>query len=61
MVTSLTETSNETNKSFFTNVCVLLDIINNLALRFKLVMNCKNAYNEAGTYRNHRDTLNKTS
>ena len=26
MVTSLTETSNETNKSFFTNVCVLLFI-----------------------------------
>ena len=28
MVTSLTETSNETNKSFFTNVCVLLFISN---------------------------------
>ena len=30
MVTSLTETSNETNKSFFTNVFVLLFISKNI-------------------------------
>ena len=35
MVTSLTETSNETNKSFFTNVCVLLFISNLYLTKFK--------------------------
>ena len=35
MVTSLTETSNETNKSFFTNVCVLLFISNLYLKKFK--------------------------
>ena len=35
MITSLTETSNETNKIFFTNVCVLLFISNLYLKKFK--------------------------